>query len=125
VAGFSNRRIVKIPSAVYETPGTPEQFAATDSTDGGPVTWGGGRGLQNLRVDSNGNVLASGDQGTNGAILLYDSAGTLLDGVYGANQIGGADRRITGADFYGSGYVFAETVSLVVGTVASDLSTLG
>ncbi len=120
---FNTKRVGVITNP-SNSASTASIFAHTSSTDPvtpGPVVWGGSRGLQNVKVNqANGNVLVSGDQGTNGAILLYDTAGALVDSVFDTSQVGAANRRTAGADFFGTGFVFVETVSKkVVATNAS------
>lgn len=105
-ASFGNRYVLKTTNPISPSLTTTTVFA--DMT-GSQFAWAGGRGTQSVFVDqSNGNVYAVGDTGTNGAICVYDQTGTTLSTVI-ASAV-----RLDGGALYGSGK------DLVMGKVNSS-----
>jgi len=109
VAGFDSRRVFKVANPTRLATPALALFADTSVALTAPA-WGGGRGLQAVRIEGD-QLLASGDAGTNGGVFLFDVAnGTTPLDLYGnAQQLNSFNHRTGGAAFYGGNFLFTNT----------------
>lgn len=111
VVGFGGNKLIRISDVLTDDPTVTEIADADDDTD---VSFDSGRGLTSITTTSAGELLVSGDTGTDGKIFVYDTDGNLVRQL--AQQVGGSDRRIGGAVEIGSGATEGRVLASQVGS---------